>query len=123
MTDVEILAVEEVVCKSEFNGTAFLIATIVIGIVCGIIIFFIAHSPYCSWDEAITVGFWTFIASVSAAGIIIALVFPANVAYESQYKVTVSDEISMNEFFEHYEIVDQEGKIYTVREREQVGAE
>jgi hypothetical protein len=39
-------------------------------------------------------------------------------AYETQYKVTVSDKTPMNEFMEKYEIVDQEGRIYTVRERE-----
>ena len=39
--------------------------------------------------------------------------------YETQYKVTISDEVLMNEFLERYEIVDQEGKIYTVRERDE----
>lgn len=34
-----------------------------------------------------------------------------------QYKVTISDEVSMNEFTEKYEILEQEGKIYIVRER------
>lgn len=38
--------------------------------------------------------------------------------YEEEYKVTISDEVSMNEFLEKYEIISQEGKIYTVRERE-----
>jgi hypothetical protein len=38
--------------------------------------------------------------------------------YGEEYKVTISDEVSMNEFLEKYEIIDQEGKIYTVRERE-----
>lgn len=37
--------------------------------------------------------------------------------YETQYKVTISDEVSMNDFLEKYGIVDQEGKIYTVVER------
>lgn len=37
--------------------------------------------------------------------------------FETQYKVTISDEVPMNEFLEKYEIVDQEGKIYTIRER------
>jgi Na+/melibiose symporter-like transporter len=36
----------------------------------------------------------------------------------TRYKVTISDEVSMNDFLERYEIVDQEGKIYTVRERD-----
>ena len=35
-----------------------------------------------------------------------------------EQKVTVSDEVSMNEFYEKYNVIEQEGKIYTVRERE-----
>lgn len=38
---------------------------------------------------------------------------------ETQYKVIVSDEVSMNEFLEKYKILDQEGKIYTVVEKEE----
>jgi hypothetical protein len=34
------------------------------------------------------------------------------------YKVVIKDSISMNEFSERYEIIDQEGKIYTIKERE-----
>lgn len=30
--------------------------------------------------------------------------------YKTQYKVTISDEVSLNEFNERYEIIDQEGK-------------
>lgn len=32
-----------------------------------------------------------------------------------QYKVLISDEVKMNEFLEKYEIIEQEGKIYTVQ--------
>ena len=35
-----------------------------------------------------------------------------------EYKVTVDDSVSMNEFLDKYKILDQEGKIYTVKERE-----
>ena len=35
-----------------------------------------------------------------------------------EYKVTIDDSVSMNEFLDKYEIIDQEGKIYTVKERE-----
>ena len=38
--------------------------------------------------------------------------------YETIYKVTIDDSVSMNEFLDKYEIIDQEGKIYTVKERE-----
>lgn len=33
------------------------------------------------------------------------------------YQVTISDEVSMTEFLEHYEVIDQDGKIFTVREK------
>lgn len=35
-----------------------------------------------------------------------------------EYKVTIDDSVSMTEFMDKYEILDQEGKIYTVKERE-----
>lgn len=41
----------------------------------------------------------------------------ADIAY-IEYKVTIDDSVSMTEFMDKYEIIDQEGKIYTVKERE-----
>lgn len=35
-----------------------------------------------------------------------------------EYKVTIDDSVLMNEFLDKYEILDQEGKIYTVKEKE-----
>jgi len=40
------------------------------------------------------------------------------VGTETHYKVTIDDSVSMNEFLDKYEIIDQEGKIYTVKEKE-----
>ena len=37
--------------------------------------------------------------------------------YETRYQVTVDDSVSMNKFQNKYEIIEVEGKIYTVRER------
>ena len=37
--------------------------------------------------------------------------------YETHYQVTIDDSVSMNEFQDKYEIIEVEGKIYTVRER------
>ena len=34
-----------------------------------------------------------------------------------EYKVTIDDSVSMNEFLDKYEILDREGKIYTVKEK------
>ena len=37
--------------------------------------------------------------------------------YETRYQVTVDNSVSMNEFQNKYEIIEVEGKIYTVKER------
>ena len=37
---------------------------------------------------------------------------------EYKYKVTIDDTVSLNEFYEKYEIIDQEGKIYTIKFKE-----
>ena len=37
--------------------------------------------------------------------------------YETHYQVTVDNSVSINEFQNKYEIIEVEGKIYTVRER------
>jgi hypothetical protein len=35
-----------------------------------------------------------------------------------EYKVAIDDSVSINEFLDKYEIIGQEGKIYTVKEKE-----
>ena len=35
----------------------------------------------------------------------------------TEYKVTIDDSVNFNEFMERYEIVDQNGKLFTVKER------
>lgn len=45
-----------------------------------------------------------------------AIIQPAN--YETRYKVIADDSVSITEFYEKYEVIEQEGKIFTVRERE-----
>lgn len=40
--------------------------------------------------------------------------------FETHYEVLLSDEIDLTDFLEDYEIVGQEGKIYTIRERTEV---
>jgi hypothetical protein len=43
---------------------------------------------------------------------------PTNEIAYTKYKITIDDSVSMNGFLDTYEILDQEGKIYTVKERE-----
>ena len=115
MNGVEILASNEVVDNVILNWTAFWIcASIIFGtfIIVGIITFIqekdIRIIPIC-----ILVGLFLGIFS----GYIVADATGTN-EYITEYKVTISDDVTWNEFDELYEIVGREGKIYTVIERD-----
>ena len=115
MSGVEILATEKVVSETAFNWIAFwlLFSTIFISLLVGAIL---ALRDGC---KSASIGFiCTGLVSGFIIGGLFGAVFSTPIAYKNQYKVTVSDEVSMNKFYERYEIIDQEGKIYTVEERE-----
>ena len=116
MNGVEILASEEVATAFTFNWVGCFIwfgvalgAFIIAGAIASL-----AH------DDVVLFG------AMAIAGIVFGVLIGVVVGfgdrvpteYETQYKVTISDEVPMNDFLERYEIIDQEGKIYTVRERD-----
>lgn len=59
-----------------------------------------------------------FILALASVALLVLSLMPSdtNIKY-IEYKVTIDDAVSMNEFRDKYEILDQEGKIYTIRER------
>ena len=62
----------------------------------------------------------TFLAFVFLTVISVAISYMScrQTMYEApEYKVTISDSVSFNELYGKYEIVEQEGEIYTIRER------
>lgn len=115
MSGVEILSIiEEPIC--QFNGTAFWIGLSII-----FAIGFIWGIGVIIKDDDYSTGAISFV-----LGIILGLIFgfQCGVLFDTEtgevdttYKVTISDEVPLNEFMEKYEIIDQEDKIYTVRER------
>lgn len=119
MAGVEILAMEEVVTKTAFNWGMF-------GIVGGAILgaaLFVGLLICCCSGWGFDGGLFTLFCILGAAiGTIFGLAAGNGnrtpIKTETHYKVVISDEVSMNEFLERYEIVDQDGKIYTVVERE-----
>lgn len=60
----------------------------------------------------------TVFAAVCFVSAIFGVITDDNNPHYIEYKVTIDDSVSMNEFLDKYEILDQEGKIYTVKERE-----
>lgn len=119
MTGVEILATEQVATAFGFGWDAFWIGGLLIGAVLALVFWCIAESNYLGTGGTIATVIIGFLIGMGVFGTLIgASVDGAPTAYETHYKVTISDEVPMNEFLEHYEIVDQDGKIFIVREVE-----
>lgn len=117
MTGVEILNSYEVCIDYNFNWSAFWLTTLlimVVAIVIGIISS-IVDKEWILFAVCVTVGAML---SVFAGVFIGAGSASMSTQYETRYQVTISDQVSMNDFLDKYEIIAQDGKIYTVRERE-----
>lgn len=115
MTGVEILATQEIITAYAWSWLVYLCAIAIITIMAVAISFF---SPGRLGTEDVIVG--------AIGGLIFGAllgIFPASHSvpseYETQYKVTISDEVPMNDFLSKYEIISQEGRIYTVQSREE----
>lgn len=117
MAGIEILAAQEVAIGSAFNWVA---CWITFGICVGVFLCIGAGLSLYESD-------WTNLFMSIVAGVMVGVIFGSSIGtelrtpteYRTQYKVTISDKVLMNELLEKYEIIDQEGKIYTVRERNQ----
>lgn len=114
---VEILAAEEVASAWEgWNWTSFwivvgiaFIAAVITGLVSGLN------------DQSVGFGlvmFAVMLVFISAIfGVLVATTTGEPTEYETHYKVTIDESVLMTEFMEKYEILDQEGRIYTVKEK------
>ena len=114
---IEILSQSEVALATNMNWTVF-------GIIFGLsIIGGVVFTYWClepigidEWIECILLVFM-YVIFGACLGTLIGYVTGEPIKYETQYKVLISDEVQMNEFLEKYEIVEQDGKIYTIREK------
>lgn len=62
-------------------------------------------------------GIITLVLAVASSLLFIYGLFPSQKVAYIEYQVTIDDSVSFNEFIEKYEIIDSEGKIYTVKEK------
>ena len=113
MTGVEILAAEEVVVEYAFSWKYALISG---GLM---VLFFVVLDVILNAYERGSLSGITVVGLV--LGLFIGGIVGASestpISYETQYKVIISSEVKMSDFLEKYEIIDSEGKIYTVREK------
>lgn len=116
MNGIEILSSTEVASEFAFNETA---SWIVFGVVLGlfVIVGICLAIDECDWGPLPAMILFGAILAI-LLGILVGGTTATPVSYETQYKVIIDDSVSMNEFLDKYEIIDQEGKIYTVRERD-----
>lgn len=117
MNGVEILVTTEVPVEFTFNEWAFWITggIVLIAFVCrGLHAWLLEDCTFSVVPTLVVVGILVgFFLGACAGG----LLFSTPLVYEAQYKVIIDDSVLMAEFLDNYEILDQEGKIYTVKER------
>ena len=103
MTGIEILATQEVITEFAFNWDAFWITFSVISGMFALLGIYISSTSY-KWSNPC---FCIIVGSIMGLfiGCIVGDKMLCTPTYETQYKVTISDEVSMNEFLEKYEII------------------
>ena len=111
---ITILNSYEVVSKTQFNWAAFLVGAL-IGLVISVVIGFFNSDNLSE--------FFLFFSILGVLSASIGFIFGVDVSatpaeYKSQYEVTISDEVSMNDFYNRYEIIEQRGEIYVIKEKE-----
>lgn len=111
MTGIEILSVETI------DDSAFLIffgilSMCIMALLLGFVISALLERDY---GAAIVLTLLAIFALVAATSAFV----EASEAPRTYYKVTIDDSVSMNEFIEKYEIIQTDGKIYTIIEKDE----
>ena len=117
MSGVEILATESVAIAWESWSWASFWTGIVIMFCVAILVGIIFGLQEADVLAGLTMFLTLFILGGALLGILFGCNYVDPTEYTDQYKVTVDETVSMTEFMEKYEIIEQEGKIYTVREK------
>lgn len=84
----------------------------------------IIHSTVDLWREK---GPWIIKGIISSLALFVVLIFSLiaicvcneYLTFHTEYEVIVDDSVGFNEFYNHYEIIYQDGDIYTIRERDE----
>lgn len=113
MDGVTILAQEEI-HSLGINTTAFWVAFTIAFILIGA---FIVWGIIETGENAFVLLFLLALMASLLFGIVIGAAFGDTEYAYTKYKVTIDESVSMTDFYEKYEILDQDGLIFTVREK------
>ena len=118
MDGVTILNSFEVVTETTFSWQAFWV-----GVTIGVVISIICSIIFAVNELDILAGVTMFIVMSLLLPTFLGflcgkVVAPDPVAYETQYEVSVNEDVGMQEFLDKYEILETRGSIYTVREKD-----
>lgn len=116
MNGVEILNSTEVVVESTSNWWLAGIVWIVAVVACGIIAYGVNLESYNKGD-AVVAGCMVGALIGLLLWIMVSAMTSEPVVHETQYEITIDDSVSMKEFTDKYEIIEQRGEIYVVREK------
>lgn len=119
MTGVEILTTEQVVTASSFNWFAAWLLGIIAACLSFLTLCFIAaaYDELDSPGDFILNGFFGCMIGVLLFGMTGTLASTPS-EYVTEYKVFISEEVSLTEFYERYDVIKQDGKLFTVREKD-----
>lgn len=116
MTGVEILAVHKVAIDFQCDIRFFWLGAIV-GVILGFVVCFASLVGDFGWSSALIGGVIAAVIMGLLSGGVAYVAFEQPTEHETQYKVTIDESVSMREFLDHYEIIQFEGNILTVREK------
>ena len=121
MDGVTILNEIEVVqvVNDAFNYTAAFIALIITVLICAVAGFFIGRLDCEEVGGAlmgVLIGLVLSIFTGALFGIILG--YPPVTETTMRYEVTIDDSVSLTEFYEHYNVIEQRGEIFVVEEKQ-----
>ena len=116
MENIEILATNEVATEFAFNWFNFILI-IIVSIVTSIIITILLCRNNDVTKKEIINGFIATVVTGVLFGTVLGATDKKPVKYENEYKILIPENVSIEEIQEKYEILEKEGKIYTVREK------
>ena len=109
MEGIEILSIGEIGINPVFNWTMAIILGILLGLIPAFYIGAVENS----------VGVFILIFAIFALffGTLFGFGIEKYTDTAPTYKVVISDTVGLNEFYDKYEVVEQDGKIFTIMER------